>query len=292
MKEAAIALDIQICNLQSAICNLQSAIIRAPAVVGEFIDTHAHLDAEQFAADLPAVLERARQAGVSRIVTVGTTGPSSQACLELANRHPLLAATVGIQPNHVAEAAAAAWDQVCHLAGQPGVVAIGETGLDRYWQYTPFPLQEEFFARHLQLARQHQLPLVIHCRQAEADVVRMLRTDFERHGPVGGVMHSFSGDQATAEACLAMGLYLSFAGMVTYKNAQDLREVAAQIPLARLLIETDSPYLSPVPVRGRRNEPAHVVHTAACLAAVRGVPVAAMAEQTTGNARTLFGLTG
>src|SRR5262249_27071428 len=194
--------------------------------------------------------------------------------------------------NHVAEAGPTAWEEVVALADRLKVVALGETGLDRYWDYTPFPQQEEYFARHLALARTRKLPVVIHCRQAEADVVRMLRHDFERHGPVRGVMHSFTGDTATAEACVAMGLYISFAGMLTYKNAQDLRDVAARVPQGRLLVETDSPYLAPVPVRGKRNEPAFVAHTAACLAGLVGVGIAALAEQTTANARALFGLAG
>jgi TatD DNase family protein len=169
-------------------------------------------------------------------------------------------------------------------------VALGETGLDRHWDYTPFPQQEDYFARHLALARQLGLPVVIHCREAEADVMRMLREDFEKHGPVRAVMHSFTGDSATAEACLAMGLHISFAGMVTYKNAQALRDVAKTVPLDRLLVETDSPYLAPVPLRGKRNEPANVVHTAACLAAVKGIEPNAIAEHTTRNAHLLIGL--
>lgn len=256
----------------------------------ELIDTHAHLDDEKFRDDLPAVLERARAAGVTRVVTIATTAASSAACIELARRHPVLAATVGIQPNHVAEARPGDWDEVVRLATAAEVRAVGETGLDRYWDYTPFPQQEEFFARHLDLARRHGLAVVIHCRQAEVDVVRMLRADCDRHGPVRGVMHSFTGDAATARACLEMGLYISFAGMLTYKNAGDLRAVAAGIPPDRLLVETDSPYLAPVPVRGRRNEPAHVVHTATCLAGLVGLTPEALAEQTTRNARTLFGL--
>jgi TatD DNase family protein len=256
----------------------------------EYIDTHAHLDDPQFACDLSQVIERAACAGVARILTIATTGPSSAASVQLAAQHPALRATVGIQPNHVAEAGPTDWDEVVRLSQAPGVVGIGETGLDRYWDYTPFPQQEDYFARHLELARRHGKAVVIHCRQAEADVIRMLRADYEKHGPVRGVMHAFTGDQATAEACLAMGLCISFAGMVTYKNAQDLRNVAKTIPLDRLLIETDSPYLAPVPVRGKRNEPANVVHTAACLAAVMAVEPAAVAEATTRNARSLFGL--
>jgi TatD DNase family protein len=259
-------------------------------VSADLIDSHAHLDDERFAADLPAVLQRARDAGVRRVVTVAVTAASSAASVELAQRHPLLAATVGIQPNHVAEAAAGDWDEVRRLAEHPRVVAIGETGLDRHWTYTPFAQQEEYFARHLELARQRDRALVIHCREAEADVVRMLRADFETHGPVRGVMHSFTGDAATAAACLAMGLYISFAGMVTYKNAEALRDVARGVPLDRVLVETDSPYLAPVPVRGKRNEPAYVAHTAACLATVLGVTPEVVAEHTTRNAQDLFGL--
>ena len=256
--------------------------------MAELIDTHAHLDDDRFRDDLPAVLERAAAAGVSRVITIATTASSSAACVLLAGQHACVFASVGIQPNHVAEAEATAWDEVARLATRGKVVALGETGLDRHWDCTPFPEQEDYFGRHLQLARQHGLPVVIHCREAEADVVRMLRADYDRHGSVRGVMHSFTGDWATAEACLAMGLYISFAGMVTYKNAQNLRDVAARVPLDRLLVETDSPYLAPVPLRGKRNEPAFVAHTAQCLAAARRMAPDVMAEQTTQNARRLF----
>jgi TatD DNase family protein len=259
-------------------------------VPGELIDTHAHLSDEQFRDDLPAVLERAARAGVRHVVAVATTAAESAACLALAERYPTVVATVGIHPNHAAKTGPGDWDEVVRLATRPQVRAVGETGLDRHWNDTPFTQQEEYFARHLELGHQQNLTVVIHCREAEADVVRMLSEHYERHGPVRGVMHSFTGDQETAAACLAMGLHISFAGMLTYKNAQALRDVAARLPLDRLLIETDSPYLAPVPVRGKRNEPAHVVHTAACLANVLGVEPAVVAEQTTRNARALFAL--
>lgn len=254
----------------------------------ELFDTHAHLDDEQFQTDLAEVLRRAMDSRVRQIVTIGTTAPSSAACLALAECHPQLVASIGIQPNHVAEAEPNAWDEIVYRVSHPRVVAVGETGLDRHWNYTPFPQQEDYFARHLELARKHKLPVVIHCREAEADVVRMLRADYDRHGPVRGVMHSFTGDSATAAACLEMGLFISFSGMVTYKNAQSLREIAKTVPLDRLLVETDSPYLAPVPVRGQRNEPAFVAHTVACLAAVRGIDPAELAEATTRNAKALF----
>src|SRR5260370_13650946 len=256
----------------------------------ELIDTHAHLDDEQFQQDLPAVLERAAAAGVHRIVTVATRALSSAVCAELTQRYPALAASVGIQPNHVAQGGPDDWIEVADLATKAGVVAIGETGLDRHWDTTPFAQQEDYFTRHLQLARRHNLPVIIHCRDAEADVVRMLREDYDRYGPVRGVMHSFTGAAATAESCVAMGLHISFAGMVTYKNAQNLRAVAVRIPADGLLVETDSPYPAPIPVRGKRNEPAYVVHTAACLASLRGIELISLAEQMTRNAKQLFGV--
>ena len=259
-------------------------------MAGPWIDTHAHLDDERFRADLRDVVERAKLAGLTRVLAVATTAPSSHACIALAEQHAVLRPSVGLHPNHVAESAAGAWDEILALAKHPRVVALGETGLDRHWTYTPFPLQEEFFARHLALSRELKLPVIIHCREADADVRRMLRDDFDRHGAIRGVLHSFSGDAVFANACLEMGLYISFAGMLTYKNAAALREVAATIPLERLLVETDAPYLSPVPMRGQRNEPAHVVHTATCLAQCVGVPPGVLAEQTTKNAHMLFNL--
>jgi TatD DNase family protein len=259
-------------------------------VTHEIVDSHAHLDDEKFQGDLPAVYERAVQAGIWRIVTIATTADSSNSCVRLAAEWSAVRATVGIQPNHVAQANPSDWDKIEVLANKPKVVALGETGLDRHWHDTPFDLQEEYFARHLALARQLHLPVVIHCREAEADVVRMLREDFERNGPVRGVMHSFTGDWKTANSCLAVGLFISFAGMITFKNAQALREVALQIPRERLLVETDSPYLAPVPLRGQRNEPANIVHTLKCLADGHGIGADAMAHQTSQNAWALFAL--
>jgi TatD DNase family protein len=252
------------------------------------IDTHAHLDDERFAADLPAVLERARAAGVVNVLTIGIDAATSRANVALAEAHAMLFAAVGIQPNHVAEAQPGDWDVILELTKHAKVIAIGETGLDRYWDRAPFPLQEDYFALHLELARTLNKPVVIHCREAEADVVRMLRAEFDKHGPVRGMMHSFTGDEATARACVEMGLYISFAGMVTFKNCEALRKVAATIPLDRLLVETDSPYLAPMPFRGKRNEPAYVEHTAVCIAQVHGMGFDALAEQTTRNARLLL----
>lgn len=255
------------------------------------IDTHTHLFDERFADDLPEVLQRAAQSGVERVLCLGIDRESSLASVQLAQTYPLVAAAVGIQPNHTAEVQPGDWDAIVQLAeSESCVVAIGETGLDRYWDRAPFALQEGYFARHMDLARRLGKPFVIHCREAEADVVRMLRTEHATHGPIRAVMHSFSGDSATADACLEMGLSISFAGMLTYKNAQPLREVARRIPLDRLLIETDCPYLAPMPHRGQRNEPAYVVHTANCLAELHGLSPVQMAEITSRNARELFKL--
>jgi TatD DNase family protein len=254
------------------------------------IDTHAHLDDDRFAGDLAEVLRRAQTDGVERVVTIGTDATTSRTNIGLAERFPFLRVAVGIQPNHVAEAQPGDWEVILGLVKLPACVAVGETGLDRYWDRAPFALQEDYFARHLDLSRQVGKLVVIHCREAEVDVVRMLRAEFDARGPVAGVMHSFTGDADTLQACLDMGLYISFAGMVTYKNAENLRDVAKTVPLDRLLVETDSPYLAPVPHRGKRNEPAYVVHTAECLAKVLGVTTDVIDERTTRNARELFKL--
>lgn len=254
-----------------------------------WIDTHAHLNDERFATDLDAVLERARAAEVTDILVIGIDVASSEMALELADQHSMLHAVVGIQPNSLGEVQDGDWARIVALASQANVVGIGETGLDRYWDFAPMSLQEDYFARHLALANQLGLPVVIHCREAEADVVSALGRFAENTGrPIRGVMHSFTGDVATAEACLRLGLHISFAGMVTFKKSEALRSVAAEVPLDRLLVETDSPYLSPHPVRGGRNEPANVIHTGTCLAEVHGVATAELARITSANARALF----
>lgn len=254
------------------------------------IDTHAHLDDDRFSSDISAVVARAEAAGLERVITIGIDVATSRRNIELASRFELLRSAVGIQPNHVAEAQAGDWDTILELVKHSTCVAVGETGLDRYWDRAPFSLQEDYFARHLELGRVTKKPVIIHCREAEADVVRMLKASFEVHGPIAGVMHSFSADEATATACLEMGLYISFAGMVTYKTAESLRTVARSIPLDRILVETDSPYLAPMPHRGKRNEPAFVVHTAECLASVLKVDVPTIDKHVTKNAKRLFGI--
>jgi TatD DNase family protein len=254
------------------------------------IDTHAHLDQEEFDADRAEVVDRAREAGVRAVITVGTTADSSAKGVQLASELSGVYAAVGIQPNYCAQAGQGDWDRVVELARSPVVVALGETGLDRYWDYSPLPVQQDYFDRHVRLSQKLNLPFVVHTRDSDIDVLQMLREAAQR-GPLRGVMHSFTGTVETAAECVALGLYISFAGMVTFKKSTELRAVATTVPPDRILIETDSPYLSPHPLRGRRNEPAHVVHTAACLAAERGLSVDDFTNQTTANAEQLFGIT-
>lgn len=255
----------------------------------QLIDTHAHLDESRFEDDLAEVIARAEEAGLEAVICIGTTADSSRQTVELAQKYPLLYAAVGIQPNYVAEAKPGDWEAVCELATEPKVIAVGETGLDRYWDYAPIELQRDYFARHIALSRKHDLPFVVHCREAETDIVEQL-TEESKNGPLRGLMHSFCGSAETARACLDLGLYISFAGMLTFKKNKELRELAATIPQDRLLVETDSPYLAPTPNRGKRNEPAFVRYTAGVLAECQGVSAEEMAAMTTENAKRLFGI--
>ncbi len=253
------------------------------------IDTHCHLDSDDFDRDRPEMIARAKAAGVERMVAIAVTADSSDAVVKLAAENESIYAAVGIHPNYTAEAKPDDWDRVVALVERPKVVALGETGLDRYRDHAPFELQQEYFARHISLSQERGLPFIVHMRACEADVLEMLR-DAARRRPLLGVMHSYTADEAMAVECVALGMYISFAGMVTYKKSEALRAVAAAVPADRILVETDSPYLSPEPFRGKRNEPANVVHTATCLAAVRGQSVEDFAAQTTENARRLFRL--
>ena len=227
-------------------------------------------------------------AGVEAIISIGITLETSQNAVKLAQQYDNVYAVVGIQPNYVAQMGEDDWQQIEELAGAPRVVGIGETGLDRYWDYAPIDQQAEYFTRHIELAQRLELPFIVHCRDAEADVVAQLR-QAAAGDQLSGVMHSFCGDLQTAEACLELGLHISLAGMVTFKKNEALRAVAKAVPDERILVETDAPYLSPEPVRKiRRNEPAHVRHTAELLANVRGASFQSLASQTTNNARRLF----
>ncbi|MFM7245223.1 MAG: TatD family hydrolase [Planctomycetaceae bacterium] len=255
----------------------------------ELYDSHCHLDPMRFGAELGDVLARARAAGVTRMTVIGTRAADSEAAADLAAREPGVVAAAGVHPNDVAEAEPGEWDRIVKLVESGRVAAVGETGLDWYRTTAPPDLQREWFARHLDLARRSSLPVVIHTRESIRDTLDMLREAVAR-GPLQPILHSFTGSAAEAAEAIDLGCHLGFAGMVTFRSSTGLREVAAAIPLDRLLIETDSPFLSPEPLRGRRNEPANVVHTARCLALARGEPLEQFAASTTANARRFFGV--
>lgn len=252
-----------------------------------YFDSHCHLDPMRYGGDLPEVLARARAAGLVGMTVIGTRAADSEAAAELAGREPDIVAAAGIHPNDVSEVAPDEWDRVVKVLASGRARAVGETGLDWYRDVAPRDLQREFFDRHLRLAQELQLPIVVHTRESIRDALDMLREALAR-GPLTAVLHSFTGTVAEAAEAVDLGCFLGFAGMVTFRSAQSLRDVAATVPSDRLLIETDSPFLSPEPHRGRRNEPAHVIHTARCLAIARGEALEKLAAFTTTNARRVF----
>jgi TatD DNase family protein len=249
------------------------------------IDTHAHLALPQFDEDRDGALARAAAADVRRIVEIGYDLPSSRAAVALAEAHPQIFAVVGIQPNHAHEAGDGWEPELRALCAHPRVVGVGEIGLDYHWMQAPPEVQERLFRAQLALARALGLPVVIHSREARDDTLRVLG-DAARGQP--GIMHSFSGDWDYAAACLEIGFMLSFSGPLTFPKAAELHDVARRAPLDRLLTETDSPYLSPHPHRGRRNEPARVCLVAERLAALRAAPLEAVAAQVWDNAGRIF----
>lgn len=253
------------------------------------IDSHAHLDFEQLAPDLPAVLERARHSGVVGIVTVGTDAASSRRAVELARTHPQLAATAGVHPHEAAKVAPGDWEIIDALHREERVVAVGEMGLDYFYDFSPREVQLSVFRRQLALCGATGLPAVIHVRDAFDDAFEAI----EAEGlPAGGVLHCFTGGPVECERALGLGLHISLAGIVTFPRATELQQAARLVPDDRLLVETDSPYLAPVPLRGKRNEPAFVAHTARRVAELRGVDPGALAELTRRNAVRLFKLEG
>jgi TatD DNase family protein len=248
-----------------------------------------HLHVPQFDQDRDATIARAGAAGIARMIEIGYDLVSSRAAIDLAERSPQIFAVVGIQP-HYAAAAGDEWlAEIRRLAAHPKVVAIGEIGLDYFHDRAPHDQQERLFREQLALARELDMPVVIHSRDAQADTIRILR-DAARGQP--GIMHSFSGDWAYAEACLEVGFHLSFSGPVTFAKAAELHEVARRAPLDRILTETDSPYLAPHPLRGRRNEPSNVRVIAERLAALRELPLTELAAAVWANAKTIFKLPG
>lgn len=254
----------------------------------EVVDTHCHLDEEAYAHERDDVISRAVAVGVTRMISIGTTLAGTRKAIELAQRHPNVWSSIGIHPNYCSQAGPDDWDALVALATERRVVCIGETGLDQYWDYAPLDLQQDYFRRHLALSRQTGLPFVVHCRDAEAGTLAILQEDARLHGPLNGVMHSFAGSQEFANHCLELGMTLSFSGMVTYKRNTALLDVAKTTPLDRILVETDAPYLAPVPQRGNRNEPAYVRYTLGQIADARGMTREDLAAATSANAVKLF----
>jgi TatD DNase family protein len=268
--------------------SLSDRAVLAPGVT--LIDSHCHLDEERFAADRDAVITRAQAAGVARMITIGASGgmQANHDAVALARQHTSIFATVGIHPHEASAVTPAVIDEIRLLARSPKVVAIGETGLDYYYDNSPRPTQQDAFRQFVALARQLQLPLVVHLRDAYDDAVSLLRDEHAHE--VGGVIHCFSGDRRVGRAFLDLGFHLSFSGIVTFKSADDVRAAARLTPADRLLVETDAPFLAPIPYRGKRNEPAYVVQTAAAIAAERQQPLDELATLTRSNTERLFRL--
>lgn len=254
------------------------------------IDTHAHLDDARYDDDRAAMMDRARTAGVDAFVTIGCDLATSRAAVALAEEHPAVYAAVGVHPHEAKHVGGGWYDELRKLAKSAKVVAYGEIGLDYHYTHSSPKEQRDRFREQLQLAREIRLPVIVHTREAQEDTITILRE--ERASEVGGVFHCFSGDAWLAKEALDLGFYLSFSGILTFPNAAALRDIAKTVPLDRVLIETDSPYLTPVPHRGKRNEPAYVGLVAQRLAEIRSgeAPVTAedIGAMTSRNARRLF----
>lgn len=252
------------------------------------VDHHCHLDFPDFAADLDGVVGRARAAGVAAMVTISTRIRRFDEVLAVAERYEDVYCSVGTHPHNAHEELDFKTADIVRLAQHPKVVAIGEAGLDYHYKNSTPEAQAEGFRTHIAAARETGLPLEIHTRDADEDTMRILTEEHEKHGPFPAILHCYTGGKALALRAVELGLYVSFSGVITFKKTEALREVATLVPLDRILVETDAPFLAPTPYRGKRNEPAYVAHTAATVAEVRGIPADALAKATTDNFFRLF----
>lgn len=255
----------------------------------ELFDTHVHLNDKQFAKDLDQVFQRMAEMGVTRVLCVAFDMQSSKETVTMAEDRSGVFASVGVHPHDAGEVPEDYLARLAELARHPKVVALGEMGLDYYRDLSPRPVQQRVFREQLALVRELNLPVIIHVRDAFGDLMDILRKD--GISPAGGVMHCFSGSWDLAQECMKMGFYISLAGPVTFKNAAKLKDVAMRLPIERLLIETDCPYLTPEPFRGRRNEPAYVRYVVDHIAALRDIPASELAQITTASAKKLFNVT-
>ena len=252
------------------------------------VDSHCHLDFEDFAAELDQVVARAHAAGVGMMVTICTRLSEFDRVLAIAERYPRIYCSVGIHPHEAGAEAAVAPARLIELSRHPKVVGIGETGLDYFYEHSPRGDQQRSFRAHIAAARETGLPLIVHTRDADRDTAEILAEEYA-NGPFPGLIHCFSTSRELAEAALEIGFYISLSGIVTFKRAEALRDTVRGLPVDRLLVETDAPYLAPVPKRGKRNEPAFVVHTADELARIKGLAADEMARRTSENFFRLFG---
>ncbi|MAH83504.1 MAG: LuxR family transcriptional regulator [Rhodospirillaceae bacterium TMED8] len=251
------------------------------------VDSHCHLDFPDFENDLEAVIHRAGEAGVDYMVTICTHVTRFDRVLALAKQFQNVWCSVGIHPHNVEAEPEISTEQLISISKHPKVVAIGETGLDFYYNNSKRDRQESQFRTHIRAARATGLPIIIHTRDADADTIRILRDEHDK-GSFPGLIHCFSSSLKMAKVAIDLGLYISISGIVTFKNASDLRNTVKDVPLERLLVETDSPYLAPVPERGKRNEPAFTAHTAKAIAAIKGLDNGIVAKETTNNFFRLF----
>ncbi|WP_338654465.1 TatD family hydrolase [Sporosarcina psychrophila] len=254
-----------------------------------YIDTHVHLNADQYEEDIDEVIQRAQEAGVDKMVVVGFDRKTILKAMELTEQHAFIYAVVGWHPVDAIDCTEKDLEWIESLAAHPKVVGIGETGLDYHWDKSPRDVQQEVFRKQIQLAQKVNLPIIIHNRDATADVVRILKE--EGAEKTGGIMHCFGGSVETANDCIKMNFMISLGGPVTFKNAKAPKQVATEISLDHLLIETDAPYLAPHPYRGKRNEPAWVTLVAEEIARLKGLPVEEVAKRTTANALRVFNIT-
>lgn len=255
----------------------------------DFVDTHCHLDWNAFDADRDGVIRQAIDAGVTKMVTIGVDVPSSRRAIELAAQYAEVYAAVGVHPNDCAGFSSATVSELRALAQQPKVVAIGEIGLDYYWHKVDHATQAQAFHTQLELAAEFNKPVIVHSRDAAADTIGLLE-NFTRHAArLTGTLHSYFDDRSIMQRAFAIGFYCGVTGPITFKKSDREREIIREAPLDRLLIETDAPFLTPVPHRGERNEPAYVQYVAAMIAQVKGLTREIVAQQTTQNANTLFG---
>ena len=252
------------------------------------IDSHAHLEMSDYDADRDAVIKRALDQGIDKIITIGIGRKECEQALELARVYPFIYAALGLHPHNAKKDAARLYDFIKESVSNKKVVALGEMGLDFFKNWSPQQDQVRCFHEQLAMARELKLPVIIHDRDAHAETVRILKE--EQSGEVGGVIHCFSGDYQMAADCMDMGFYISIPGTITFKNAAMLHDVVKKLPLDRILIETDAPFLTPHPFRGKRNEPAHVRYVAEKIAEIKNLPLAEVARVTTHNAKTLFRL--